>query len=97
MSSGLTQRRTTELSKLVGVSLRTLSRWQTWWQKNFPNSRFWQWNKAFIMPPLDPVQLCKDLVERYGAHRESTGMIDLLRFISPLSCPRSMTAEMQAI
>jgi hypothetical protein len=90
MANGLTQKCITELSKLVGVSLRTLSRWQTWWQTTFTHSRFWQWNKALIMPPMDPVQLCKELVERFSAQRECTGMINLLRFISPLSSPHTM-------
>lgn len=87
MFHGLTQRRAEELEKLVGVSPRTLSRWQTWWQEVFPVSRFWEYSKAFIVPPLDPARLCRDLVERYSAQYEMAGMVRLLRFLSPLSCP----------
>ncbi len=83
--SGLNNRLREELSKLIGVNLRTLSRWHSWWQTTFPNTRLWRWGKALFMPPLDPAQLCKDLVERFSAQHEITGMVNLLRFIAPLS------------
>jgi len=96
MCHRLTQRRAEELEKLVGVSRRTLSRWQRWWQEAFPASRFWKYSKAFIVPPLDPAHLCRDLVERFSAQYEIAGMVRLLRFLSPLSCP-SPIKEMQAL
>jgi hypothetical protein len=87
MCHRLTQRRAEELEKLVGVSRRTLSRWQRWWQEAFPASRFWKYSRAFIVPPLDPAHLCRDLVDRFSAQYERAGMVKLLRFLSPLSCP----------
>jgi hypothetical protein len=53
--------------------------------------------KALIMPPLDPIHLCKDLVERFSAQRDSAGMINLLRFITPPICSGTMATEKQAI
>lgn len=85
MCHGMTQKRMAALGKLTGVSARTLTRWQTWWQKVFLNSQFWQYNKAFIMPPLNSIQLCCELVQRFSASYEITGMINLLQFLSPLS------------
>ena len=96
MRHSLTQRRAEELEKLVGVSRKTLSRWQRWWQDTFPASRFWKYSKAFIVPPLDPAHLCRDLLERFSAQCEIAGMVRLLRFLSPLSCP-SPAVEMQAL
>jgi len=96
MLHGLTQRRSEELGKLVGVSHRTLSRWQRWWQEAFPASRFWSYSKAFIVPPLDPARLCRDLVERFSAQHKMASMVRLLRFLSPLSCP-SPVVERQAL
>jgi len=93
---GLTQRRVEELVRLIGVSHRTLSRWQTWWQETFPASRFWKYGKAFFVPSLDPARLCRDLVEHFSAQCETAGMVRLLRFVSPLSCPSSVV-EMQAL
>ena len=97
MLQGLTQRRRAEeLEKLVGVSHRTLSRWQTWWQETFTASRFWTYGKAFFVPSLDPARLCRDLAERFSAQCEIAGIVRLLRFISSLSCP-SPVVEMQAV
>ena len=96
MRHNLTPRRVEEMEKLLGVSRRTLSRWQRWWQEAFPASRFWKYSKAFIVPPLDPAHLCRDLLERFSAQYEIAGMVRLLRFLSPLSCP-SPAAEMQAL
>ena len=93
MLQGLTQRRAEEL---VGVSHRTLSRWQRWWQEAFPASRFWNYGEAFFVPSLDPAHLCRDLAERFSAQSEIAGMVRLLRFISPLSCP-SPVVEMQVL
>ena len=96
MLQGLTQRRVEELERLIGVSHRTLSRWQTWWQESFPASRFWKYGKAFFVPSLDVTRLCQDLAERFSAQCEIAGMVRLLRFISPLSCP-SPAVDMQAL
>jgi len=96
MRHNLTQRRVEELENLVGISRRTLSRWQRWWQNTFPASRFWKYSKAFVVPPLEPAHLCRDLLEQFSAQCEIAGMVRLLRFLSPLSCP-SPAVEMQAL
>ena len=87
MRHSLTQRRAEELEKLVGVSRRTLSRWQRWWQEAFPVSLFLKYSKVFIVPPFYPAHLCRDLLERFSAQYEIAGMVRLLLFLSPLSCP----------
>ena len=96
MSRGLIQGRSEGLKKLVGVSHRTITRWQTWWQKTFPFSWFWKYSKAFIVPSLDSARLCQDLVERFSAQCDITSMVRLLRFLSPLSCP-SPVVEIQSL
>lgn len=83
---GLTQRRIEEVSKLVGVSLRTLSHWQTWWRETLPRTQFWQHAKAFLMSAWVPINLCRDLVEIFSAQNEQSGIVNLLQFISPMSC-----------
>jgi hypothetical protein len=93
---GLSQRRTEEMSKLLGISLKTLSRWQTWWQDTFSHSKCWLYRKSFIVPPVNPTYLCRELVERFCAQYDSAGMVELLWFISPLNC-RSSILEMHTI
>ena len=85
MSQGLIQKRLDELAKLVGVSHRTMTRWKAWWQKIFPSSGFWKYNKSLFISALDSGSLCKELVEHFTSHCVVTGLIDLLRFISPMT------------
>ena len=96
MLRGPTKRRARELEKLVGVSSKTLSRWQTWWREIFPTTRFWRYSKGLIMPPVDCSCACRDLVERFSAQCEIVNLGRLLKFLSPLSCP-SPAVELQAI
>jgi hypothetical protein len=96
MSYGLSRGRAAKLRELVGASHRTLSRWQTWWQEAFPASQFWKYRKAFFVPSLNSARLCGDLANHFSAQCEIVGLVRLLRFISPLSCP-SPVVEMQAI
>lgn len=96
LTKGWSQRETQKLEKLFGVSSKTLSRWQTWWQEVFPASRFWWYRKSFIVPSLNSDCICQDLVERFSAQYERLNLGRLLRFLSPLSCP-SPEVEMQAL
>ncbi len=96
MFRGPTQRRAQELEKLIGISCKTLSRWQTWWQEIFTTSRFWWYRKGLIVPPLDGTCICRSLVERFSAQYKTVNLGRLLWFISPLSCP-SPVVELQAI
>ena len=96
MHYGLTRGRAAKLRGLVGVSYRTFSRWQTWWQEAVPATRFWKYRKAFFVPSLDPAHLCRDLAEQFFTQYEKTGIVRLLQFISPVSCP-SPVVEMQAL
>ena len=54
MRHNLTQRRVEELERLVGVSRRTLSRWQRWWQDAFPASRFWEAQQSVYSAAIGP-------------------------------------------
>ena len=96
MVQGPNQKRTRELEELIGVNRKTLLRWQMWWRGAFLNSRFWQYCRSLMMPPLDSARVCLGLVERFSAQCEIVNLARLLRFLSPLSCP-SPVIELQAI
>ena len=96
MFKGQSQRGIQKIEKLLGVSSKTLSRWHTWWQEIFPASRFWQYSKSFLMPPLNSACICQDLVDRFSAQDDRLNLSRLLRFLSPLSCP-SAEVEIQAL
>lgn len=85
MSQGLVQKRLDELAKIVGVSHRTIIRWKAWWQEIFLGSGFWKYNKSLFVSALNSASLCRDLVEQFTLHCVVTGLINLLRFISPMN------------
>lgn len=96
MIQGPNRKRSRELQRLIGVSRKTLLRWQIWWRESFLNSRFWQYSQAFMMPPLDSASIIRGLVERFSAQCEIVNLARLLRFLSPLTCP-SPVIELQSL
>lgn len=66
----------------LGVDRRTLDRWRRWWRDAFPATRFWKVARARFSPSVDP-PLPHRFIERFAEGLE--GVVDLLRFLSPLS------------
>jgi hypothetical protein len=84
MQQGMTCWRTSQLRKLLGVSVQTLARWRAWWTSAFAASTFWKAARAAFSPPVDETSAPSSLVERFtGEPREQ--LAALLRFLSPLS------------
>lgn len=72
------------LSAMLGVPVRTLQRWKSWWTETFPMTQLWQAECARFMPPVATSALPSSLIERFsGTVAES--MARLLAFLSPLS------------
>ena len=84
LASGLRDaRRAAALLSELGVDRRTFDRWRRWWRTEFADSRFWRVARARFSPPVDPA--CpRRLLPRF--RRGALGLVDLLRFLSPLSC-----------
>lgn len=96
MMQGPSPKRSKGLRKLIGVSRKTLLRWQRWWRETFLNSRFWRYGRGLMMPPLDATRMSRELVERFYAQDDLPNLIKLLRFLSPIACP-SPLVELRAI
>ncbi len=62
----------------MSVSVRTLQRWRTWWQLDFPLTQFWRSVRERL--PLS-------LLERFDADAMTDRLTQALRFIAPLSTP----------
>jgi hypothetical protein len=78
------------LCDLFGIPTRTLKRWRTWWQEDFPCTSFWQSVRERFMPPVVIAQLPLSLLERFDAGEMTDRLRQALRFIAPLST-RAMT------
>ena len=86
MVSGITEKRAAVLRDLVGVSIRTLARWRSWWQKSFPQSPFWREARGrFTPPPPQESGLPASLLERFSQTPESQQLLALLRFLQPVT------------
>jgi hypothetical protein len=74
-----------KLRELVGVSRRTVERWREWWQQDFVQSAFWKAARGRLRAPLDQSRLPLSLLDAFCARTEKDRMVDLLRFILPLT------------
>ena len=73
------------LCDLLSIPTRTLKRWRTWWREDFPRTSFWQSVRERFMPPVTITQLPPSLLERFDAGEMSDRLMQVLRFIAPLS------------
>jgi len=76
----------TRLLDLLGVSRRTLRRWQSWWRITFVASPFWQVARGLLQDPLSIVDLPQSLLDRFnGSVRKR--VTAALKWISPITVP----------
>jgi hypothetical protein len=69
----------------LSVPARTLSRWRSWWTQDFPSSTFWQSVRERFSAPVAIARLPQSLLERFQDAIPAQRLVQLLRFISPLS------------
>lgn len=91
LQHGATAARVGQLRAIVGVSRHTVERWRQWWLEEFPRSSFWRWARGQLASPVDEQRLPLSLLESFRNLAAEERMVDLLRFILPLTT----TAVMQ--
>jgi hypothetical protein len=84
MRQGPTPHGTRELRRLLGVSRRTITRWQSFWRE-LVSTAFWKIARGRFMPTLCETELPRELADRFGASRSLEALGRLLRFLTPLS------------
>jgi Homeodomain-like domain len=84
MRCGATPASMQRISELLGVSRRTVLRWQAWWRHRIPESPFWCANSGSFVPPVTTFDLPLSLLDRFAGDLEHR-LIALLRFLAPLS------------
>jgi hypothetical protein len=73
------------LAELMGVPARTVSRWRSWWQKDFQRTSFWQSVRERLAPPMPSAAMPQSLLARFQGLTGRERLIQLLRFVCPLS------------
>jgi hypothetical protein len=86
MNLGLKPQRVQALRESLGVDRRTLARWRDWWLGHFVNSSFWRQARARFMPSLCQKTLPLSLCASFAVERRDR-LLDLLRFLSPITAP----------
>ena len=85
LTSGLTPRRAAQLRALVGINVRTLTRWRTWWRETFVASGFWQAAKGRFQPPVAVTALPASLLARFAGNAAGPRLVHTLEFLKPLT------------
>lgn len=86
MRQGPTPRRVRELTKLLGVSRRTIYRWRGFWNERFPQTAFWKAARARLVPVFEITEFPRSFVEAFVSGADDRdGWKKLLLFLSPIS------------
>lgn len=85
MRCGLTTKRAVHLSAALKVPLRNLERWRRWWLEGFVHTAFWRAARGNFMPPVLHNSLPASLLCRFSGNALATPLVQLLRFLAPLS------------
>lgn len=84
MQQGVTPWRASQLRELLGVSTRTLARWQAWWAEAFAETAFWKVAKAAFSPAVNEAGSPLSLLARFAGD-EVERLAALVRLLAPLS------------
>ena len=87
MQRGVTDSGINELRPALVVARRTLQRWRHWWRKIFVHTPLWRYERGNFMPTIDDATLPASLLERLVSSDAQTRVVQLLRFLIPLSAP----------
>jgi hypothetical protein len=85
MRYGLSATREQRLAQWLSVPRRTLERWRVWWLDQFVQTSFWKGERARFIPPVNSGVLPWSLLPRFSGEDLQRRLIQLLRFLSPLS------------
>jgi hypothetical protein len=85
LQAGITPARAQRLHAWLGVSMRTLQRWRTWWRTTFVTTAFWRAVQGRFLPPVPVDTLPAALRDRFHGPDERSHLVRLLRFVCPLT------------
>lgn len=88
LRDGPTRERLRRLEEVFDVSRRTLLRWRRFWREAVPCSRFWEARRGRFATPVAVEALPGSLLEVFTGAAPSGRVLEVLSFLSPLSCGR---------
>jgi hypothetical protein len=95
MRQGPSSRRVPELAHGLELGRRTISRWQRFWQEQFPRTPFWKVKRGYFMPPLAVAALPRSLLDAFLRSQDPVQDWErLLRFLAPITIPGGLKIEL---
>lgn len=85
LREGPTPARMARIEMEWGVNERTVNRWRAWWKEQFATSPFWREARVRLGCPGAEERLPFSLAEVFGVAAEGARIVDLLRWLSPVS------------
>lgn len=85
LQAGITPLRAQRLHELLGVTVRTLKRWRSWWRTRFVATAFWRAVHGRFVPSVPVETLPASLLERFRGPDQQSRLVQLLRFVCPLT------------
>jgi hypothetical protein len=79
------------LAEQLSVPARTVRRWCSWWQKDFQRTAFWQSVRERFVSQVAAEALPQSLFARFQGPTCRERLIQLLRFVCPLSTASVIT------
>jgi hypothetical protein len=94
MRQGSSPSRVRELSRLFDADRRTIHRWRTFWQEQFPLTKFWKVARGRLVPAVEVDLLPRSLLEAFvRRERDHDDWKKLLLFLSPITIPGGLKIE----
>jgi hypothetical protein len=91
LTESATPARQRRLRRVVGdVSVRTIQRWRRWWREAFVETALWRETRGRVVGAIDAAMLPGCLLERFGGEDPAGQAVSVLRWLLPLTVPRSM-------
>ena len=93
LARGPTKTSVTKLSRLLGITRRTLARWCRWWSTTFATSRFWESLRGRFIPAVEVTTLPASVLVRIAANGDEPVVVALLHLLAPISTRPGLEAS----
>jgi len=73
-----------QVETMLGVPMRTLRRWMTWFRNEYLRTRQWLLRQGFIVTSSAPGRVIGELLDRFmaGATDPHQGLVNFIRFMT---------------
>jgi hypothetical protein len=93
LAHGPSKTSVTKLSSLLGITRRTLVRWQRWWSAMFATSRFWTSLRGRFVPAANEAELPASMLSRVVVTDDEPAVVVLLRLLGPITTRPGLEAS----